>query len=449
MNHQLMRRPLQSAFGALLILGAAQASQAQTPPATHPDANAPPAAATPSASAAPVAAPEAPAPPATPPPVSYPMMTPKRELMLGENFGIRPGVLIQAWTEALQDRVKKTNGEDGDYQLNTYIRRARFFVAGTVFKQMTYLVLLEAADLGRTLPAGGKNFDGIFRVSDAYLSFNFHPAITVQAGLMLLPFCRNILQSVTTYNSLDILTTSATFLTATQTSALRDTGLQLKGRFLDEHLEYRVGMFQGIRQASDQMGAAAGKNFFRFTGYLQANFLDAEPGPYVFDGRYFGRRTVLGISGGFDYQKLRGGADAYLGLSAAVFANFPLNGDPKDGGDEISGLVQFLHFDPGTTLPVPPTPGGVAKQGDIAAELSYYNKGLHASVFGKYEQRINSDDAFKAANLQIIGGGLKYFFAEAAANVTLAYNHIATPDADANLFTAANQFVLALQLAYF
>ncbi len=375
----------------------------------------------------------------------FPAMGPTNELVLGENFFIRPGLMLQGWTEVLQDRVVQQNGNDGDYQWNTYLRRARVFFAGGVFKKLTYLLLLEAANLGRTNTApdgtASKNFDSLL-FQDAFLSVNLVPAFTIQAGLMLSPFTRNILQSTSTYTTLDVLATSATFLAQVQSSNLRDTGVQLKGNLADNHFEYRAGVFQGVRQSSEQAGAAGGKNPPRFTAYLQYNFLDPEQG-YVFNGSYYGHKRVFGVAAGFDYQKLDGAeVDAYWAGSASVFANIPLSGDPKTGGDEISALVQFLHFDAGTTLQPPPAPGGVADQNDIAAELGYYNWGLKTSVFGKVEMRMHSDEMFETSDLRIYGGGLKYFLAEAAANFTLAYTRLETPNAPEVALNPVNQVVL-------
>ncbi|HKE20606.1 MAG TPA: hypothetical protein VKB80_37285 [Kofleriaceae bacterium] len=424
---------------------AQQAGDQQAPPgADQPEAQPPPAQPAPQP------------PPGTTPVVSrpatlFPAMGPSNELVLGDNFFIRPGLMLQGWSELLQDRVvQQPSGDDGGYQWNTYLRRARIFFAGGVFKKMTFLLLLEAANLGRTATApdgtATKNYNSL-TFQDALLSLNLHPAFQLQAGLMLVPFCRNILMSTATYTSLDVLTTSATYLAATQTSNLRDTGVALKGQVLADRLEYRLGVFQGLRQSSTQEGAAGGKNPFRVAGYLQYDFLDPESG-YVFNGMYFGKKQVVGVSAGFDYQKADGNdVDAYWAASAAAFASIPLNGADKAGGDEVDALVQFLHFDPGTTLAPPPT--GLAEQNDIAGEIGYYNKALKGSVFGKVELRMNDDAMFEAGDLRIFGGGLKYFIAESAANVTVAYNRIESPNAPEEAVNPANQLVMQLQLAYY
>ena len=474
MIHRSMRRRTWSAslvISLFILAVCANSAAAQTTPAGGDQQPAPAAQPAVAASAQPEPAPESAPEPAVPeeepsaePPApqpverddeaapalakpAFPTMGPSNELVLGENFFIRPGLMLQGWSELLQDRVVQPDGEEGDYQWNTYLRRARIFFAGGVFKKLTFLLLLEAANLGRTTTApdgtASKAFDTLV-FQDAFLSLNLHQAFSIQAGLMLSPFCRNILQSTSTYTSLDVLATSATFIGSVQTSALRDTGVQAKGQLLSDRLEYRIGVFQGIRQSSAQEGAQGGKNPPRFLGYLQYDFLDTETG-YVFNGMYFGRKRVLGVAGGFDYQKLDGtDVDAYWAVSAAAFLNYPLGGPSKEGGDEISALVQWLHFDPGTTVT-----SGLADQDDIAAELGYYNKGLKGSVFGKVEMRMHEDEMFEAGDLRIYGGGLKYYLAEAAANITLAYNRIETPNVPETALNPVNQVVMQLQLAYY
>ena len=389
------------------------------------------------------------------------------ELRLSENFSIRPNILLQHWTELLQDRYRhQEDGSPGKLEFNTFVRRVRVGFAGTVFKKLSYLVSLEAANLGRayTDPLDGTvikqgypmtqppdtpfaNFGVLFQ--DAFLSLDLHPAFSIQAGIMALPFARQTLQSPAHYISLDILTTSTTFATATQTSNLRDTGVQLKGILFDR-LEYRMGVFQGIRQGPEITPERGSKNAPRLTGYLQCNVLDPEGG-YAFAGQYFGHKNVLGIGTGFDFQD-NDDADAYWAGSAAAFASIRLSGNEKNGGDTLDALVQFLHFHPGTTLPPAALlPGGVARQNDIGAELGYYNRWLSASVFGKFELRkiTDEDRTFQEANMRIYGGGVKYFIAEDNAHVTFAYNRIETPDANPTTSNPGVQYVLALQLYYF
>ncbi|HYU15656.1 MAG TPA: hypothetical protein VEL05_06285, partial [Candidatus Acidoferrum sp.] len=81
-------------------------------------------------------------------------MGPTHELLLGENFFIRPGIQLQHWVELFQDRLKQSpNGDDGEYQLNSFVRRGRVFFSGGILKKVTFLILFEAANIGRTATA--------------------------------------------------------------------------------------------------------------------------------------------------------------------------------------------------------------------------------------------------------------------------------------------------------
>src|SRR5262249_46465180 len=143
---------------------------------------------------------------------------------------------------------------------------------------------------------------------------------------------------------------------------LRDLGIQANGFFAENHIEYRLGLFQGTRQAQVPGVQSASHNGPRFVAMVSANLWDPETG-YVNGGPYNRTRKGLGVMGNFDTQVLRTdspaagaaaptgvGADknAYYGVSGAVFINYPLDGTPNPrGGDEIVGLLQFGYYDGG------------------------------------------------------------------------------------------------------
>lgn len=426
-----------------------------TMPPTAGDAPVPPTPPPPLLPAKPPAAPAAGSPVVEPPKQTFPAMA-GNYLRLSEVFSIRPGFLLQVWAQALQDALPKSADDDGNFAKNIYFRRARLFFAGGITSRLSYFLLWESGNLGlATANADGtvnKNFTA-YSFNDVFMDFKLTPNLSAQAGLMLVPFNRNTLQSTATYWTLDIASTSATFLAATATGGLRDTGLQLKANTTDNRFEARVMVSQGIRQA-DQPGRAPGKNLPRLTGYAQYQFFEAEPG-YVFGAEYFGRKKVAGLSAGLDYQKLPDADDPYWALSAAAFASIPLHGaNPKDGGDEIGGLVQYLHFDNGTSIPA----AALGKQDDLLVEASYYNRAAKLSLFGKYEARFFADDPISPApgapllsvnDSRLYGLGLKYFLAEAYANVTLAFNHTRFPNQPSEARNPVNQLALQLQLYYY
>lgn len=396
-------------------------------------------------------------------------MGPSRELKLGPDTWFRFAVQVQAWAQARQDRL--TTGADGSYGYDFFCRRCRFFTTGSVVKNVFFNFLFEAGNVGKAdLTTGAKNPPNP-QVLDAYGQVKFADAFWLSAGSILLPLTRNGTQPTTTYLSLDNANVDTTPILQGNTNVIRDLGVQANGFFLDNHLEYRLGVFQGSRQPANGTAQSAGHNPPRFVGYLLMNFWDPEVG-YVNGGHYYGTKKVLGLMANADYQVLRKDApsllaapnqfinqdkNAYYGVSGAAFINYPLSGSPsKTGGDEIAATLQFGYYDGGLTQSAtgavtnPGTYPNTLKQTNYLAEAAYYNHTGHFSVFGKYEMRKISDDyvaATKAASNQTwIAGGLKYYLAPAnLMNLTLQYERINNNDAPSGQQGGTNNITLAWQ----
>ncbi len=461
---QLGKRTRRCALLVAAALSVAGNVLAQTAPAA-PD-SAQPAPATPDNPANPPA--PGPPPVAVQPPTTEPAPAPTAlptmagpALRLSDLFTFRPGMLLQLWGSFAQDVFKQTDGSAGDFSRNIYLRRARFFMGGNIGSSLSYFMLWESANNGSpTVDATGalsKNTTS-FAFNDAYLDFKINPMVSIQAGLMLIPFTRNILQSTATYWTLDIAGVSASYLAATQTTTLRDYGAQIKLNANDNHFEFRGMVSEGVRLADTTASSAntplpptarnAGKNNPRLTAFAQYNFLDGDSG-YVFNGQYFGRKKIAGVAAGVDYQPVNSD-NPYFATSLTGFAAIPIHGgDAKNGDDEIGGQVEYLHFHGGRAGT---PPAALAKQDGLLVELGYYNKSAHLELFGKFEGRFFSDDATKPGDQRIYGAGLKYFLAEQLCNLTLMYSLTQFPD-----LTAANMAVrndsnavqLQLQVTYF
>lgn len=399
-------------------------------------------------------------PTAAPPSTSFPTMA-GPALKLSDLFTWRPGVFLQIWGSFVQDVNKQTNGDAGDFARNIYLRRARFFMGGSIGSSLTYFLLWESANNGApVVDATGavSKQNTTFAFNDAFVDFKLSPNLSLQAGLFLIPFTRNILQSTSTYWTLDIAGVSATYINVTQTNILRDTGAQVKINAVDNHLEIRGAVFEGVRLPDVTPNAAtppapvarnAGKNNPRLTAFAQYNFLDPDTG-YVFNGQYFGRKRILALAGGIDWQPINSD-NPYFATSATLAAAIPIAGvDPKNGGDEVGGQVEYLHFHGGGVAPGSAV-SALGKQDALLVEAGYYNKAAKLSVFGKFEGRF-FPEAAKAGNQRVFGVGLKYFLAEQIANLTLMYSLTQSPDLPetvAALRNDSNALQLQLQVGYF
>jgi hypothetical protein len=250
---------------------------------------------------------------------------------------------------------------------------------------------------------------------------------------MLLPFARNIIQSSSTCLSIDVAAVSAQHLAATLTNTLREVGVQLKINANENRLEFRGMVSQGVKipDADDPVAGVtrnAGKNNPRLTGFLQYNFLDGDSG-YVFNGQYFGKKRILAVALGGDYQQLdiTGAKDnPYFGTSATLFAAMPLKGPDPKGGDEVVGQVAYYHYHGGGGPPA----SALAKRNAFLGELSYYNKAAKFSLFGQYQGLFSDGLSFPANTIdtRVYAGGLKYFLAEQLANITLQYSYTQFPN---------------------
>jgi len=438
--------------------GAAPAEPLEPVPAPAPAPSPTPAAApVEPASPTPIAVTAAPVPEAAPA-VTYPSMGKGGEIKLSDAVWFRIGVQAQAWANFQQTPAVQADGQDGGYSRDLYFRRARVLIASQLAKigdegSVSAMLNLESSNLGKAAagppdammnPTAVKT-DGSVRIFDGFGEMKFRNEIAIDAGMMLIPLARNILQSTVTYLGLDFGATSAVMAGTTVGNTGRDLGFQLKGQFLGGGLEYRLGVFQGVRAPAVPGTHPLSENPFRVTGYLQYNALEPEAG-YVFNGTYFGKKKVLGVSTGFDVQPAQTG-DAYRAFSGSAFAAIPIAGASPTGGDEVAGLVQFIHYDGKDAIPT------IGNQNDVLVELAYYSKSLNASVFGKAEAELFVDDAMMkagpAGNKLWFGGGVKYYLAEAKANFTLAYQRVQFPEADAATVNSTNQVTLQMQLFYF
>ena len=435
-------RLIRHVAAAGLICGLAGAASAQQPPGTP-------------AEKPPETAPAKPESGSTSPVPTFAVLGPSREIKLSENTWFRFGVQVQAWWRAAQDRINQPDGSDGSYAMDFYCRRCRFFATGSVVRNVYFNFLLEGGNIGRADPSSGAKSAPTPLILDAYGQVKFHDVFWLSGGSILMPLTRNGLQPTTTYVSIDGANIDTTPVLQGNSNVLRDFGLQANGFFADNHVEYRLGVFQGSRQAS-LATQSAGHNGPRVVAMLAANLWDTETG-YVNGGHYYGAKRVLGVMANFDYQSFRKNAppaagidkNAYKGFSGAAFINYPLSGKPNmRGGDEIVGLLQFGYYDGGLAVGAAPpfaatnagTYPAVLKQTNYLAEAGYYNHAGHFSVFGKYERRKLSDDypltfrqnlpATLAPSQTWIAFGLKYYVAPFNfMNFGLQYERINNNDA--------------------
>ena len=152
-----------------------------------------------------------------------------------------------------------------------------------------------------------KNTPGM-NIQDAFITYKpMGDMFKIDVGYMLPPLAHNAVQGATTLYAWDYF-----FYTFRSGNALRQLGQPDRPRrrravarpVVGGHLEYRLGLFQGLRQAQQTTTDAVARNFFRVTGRVQINLLDPETG-FFYAGTYLGTKKVLSIGASFDFEDTR------------------------------------------------------------------------------------------------------------------------------------------------
>ncbi len=417
-------------FGLLLSASGALAEE-PTPAAEPEAATAPAAEQQPTPPSVSVVAPQPP--PPAPPAVSEPSLVPPSASPLrieGPNgTSIRIGLLLQPQLQVVNSPTLS------GYSKNMYVRRTRILLGGTLLDKIEYFVdtdypnlFLDSNTGTAAAPDYLKNTTGM-NVQDAFVTFKaYGNMLKVDAGYMLPALAHNALQGAGTlygfdyYNYSFVHSAPGVFGTA-GSSVGRDAGVQLRGLVLDGHIEYRLGIFQGLRENQSANGDVAARNFFRVTGRLQINFLDPEPG-FFYAGTYLGAKKVASIGGSYDFQ------DKYKYFAADGIVDLPA------GPGVVTAQVNLAHWDGGTFIPA------MVKQTALMGEAGYTIAVVRLSPIVHVEQRWGSGDVQNETRLS---GGLAFWPYGHTSNVKAFYTHVKT-NGEANGY---NQFNLQWQVFFF
>lgn len=327
---------------------------------------------------------------------------------------------------------------------NLYLRNVGLIVSGTVFDEFEFFFDVNYPNLFKADPfnqSGGtsKNAPGL-NVQDAIVTFKpfsqtpYANALKLDAGFMLPALSHNSVQGAFTLYGWDffantfrrnVLTQADPFKSNGQSPQGRDAGLQLRGLLFGNHIEYRVGLFQGLRvgplPASQGNEAEVGSvNFFRVASRVQINFLDAEE-EFFYQGTYLGEKRILSVGAYYDFQDkyVSAGVDAVLDLPVGPgVLTAQASAMYWDGGAFIqtlpehtafmgeagylfkqfliSPIVRMEYLNPAE--PTDQTPTEVRYSGGVAWWLQGHTGNFKA--FYTYVKRDPAPEPFSAVNVQ-------------------------------------------------
>jgi hypothetical protein len=331
-------------------------------------------------------------------------------IKVNDDINFKIGTLIQAWADSAEDSTTTK------YAKNLFLRRIRLIVGGQLSKNITFFFETDNPNLGKA----PKNLSGGFITQDAFIEWKPQSdAFMLDAGLMFVPLCRNCLESAGTLLSLDYGSYTFTQSAATQSSVGRDTGFQAKGYLADGHIEYRAGVFQGVR-------AAGATNSFRTAGRLQYNVWDKESG-YLYPGLYLGNKKVLSFGAGLDHQQ------NYDGYSADVFTSIPFANK-----NAFNGELTLLHFDGGSTF------ASIPEQRDATLQVGYYLAAAKVMPWLRAEGQDFRSAANNARDNKRLQAGLTWLPNGNNFNIKGAYSRVHPRSGN-----STNEFTIQMQFFYF
>jgi hypothetical protein len=391
---------------ALLFLNLRASAQTSAPSSDEPKEAAPPATAGPLATAAPYVG-------FAPPP------DPLRIENSSASASIQFGFLAQPQFEMV-------GAPDADLTTkNLFLRRIRFMVGGRVLKNFDYFFDTDYPDLFKVDPANqsggtGKNAPGL-NVQDAFVTFK--PAgnlFKADTGFMLPPLSHNGVQGAGTLYGPDyfvntfrrnVLSNIDPFGSSGQSPAGRDLGVQVRGLVLEDHLEYRVGIFQGERvgplpaMGTGTAGVVGGNNFFRVATRVQVNVLDAESG-FFYQGTYLGTKKILSFGAFYDFEDQY----KYKGVDAIV--------DLPAGPGIVTAQADFVQWDGGNFLQTLP------KSTALMAEAGYLIRPIMLSPIGRVERLSVAQPTAVSPNEDRYGGGVAFWPYGHTSNIKAFYAHV-------------------------
>jgi hypothetical protein len=237
-----------------------------------------------------------------------------------------------------QPQYEEVDTSDGsDQSRNFFLRRIRVIFGGTISDRWSFFFETDSPNLGKvtgdktTNPNGTKDAGNVY-VQDAYVTYSRGDALKIDAGLMLVPLGHNHNQSAATLLPVDYGGYTFLEVAPTCTRMGRDYGFQLRGYPVNQHFEYRLGVFQGVR------GAEA-RNAFRVAGRAVWYPFTPDTG-FFYGGTFHASKRVWSIGTGFDTQ------EGYHTYAADVFVEEPFD----KGRHGVTAQVNWMHYDGGTFL---------------------------------------------------------------------------------------------------
>ncbi|MDQ3291524.1 MAG: hypothetical protein M3Q05_09570 [Bacteroidota bacterium] len=328
----------------------------------------------------------------------------------------------QGQTSALQET---TPGFENKWRRSFNLYRARLLFGAQLSRKGSVFFETDIPNVIGNGPNNSKNIKVSPIILDAQYEHDFSSYFTVIAGQQLVSHNRNGLQGAATLMANDFTYYQYPYnmfeSDPLQGNFGRDLGINTRGFFLKDKLEYRLGAFTGRK--------FNGEGPIRVVGRVVYNFLDPEK-DFYYAGTKLGAGKTVALAGGFDVQGTykNVGADAFIDVPAGRLGSVTVN-------------TAFTHLTGGTKTGTYSFATLMPRQNIEYLELGYYFKETKLQPWFKYEnQHINAEkiqvglpesasaEALNDMNIlksnQRLGGGLNYFFSGFNTNLKASYTSV-------------------------
>jgi hypothetical protein len=265
---------------------------------------------------------------------------------------------------------------------NLYVRRARIILGGEVHPRVSFFLDTDSPGLGGIPPQDSvKSYGGQY-VQDLVVTAAVIDGIRLDGGLILVPTSYNHLQSAATHLALDYGPYTFVENDPMQEKVGRDAGLQARGVIAGKLVEYRLGVFQGVRGRENV-------NPLRATGRVSLHPFKTASNNFFYTGNGFGKTKVLCLGAAADVQK------DYRSIHGDLYAEIPLA-----EGSCLTLQTDVSSYDGGDLLPDLP------KQTTYLAEIGFALLKNRLSFWAQAAMRdYDSETRSDETNLQFGVGG--------------------------------------------
>jgi hypothetical protein len=319
---------------------------------------------------------------------------------------------FQLQTQMLINENGTPDGQNPSWDV--FVRRSRILVNGDINQNFSYLAQIDNANFGK-----GGNFTGRALLQDAWIGWaptgiTGPNVVYIDAGILLIPISRHLLESTTNFITADVHTDTFRGISATTFPGLRDTGVQLRGWVLDKKIGFRGGVYEGVRQIGAPAAGTPALNpnsLPQFAGFVNFDIIGSEEGGWLYGAYKWGKDPVVSIGGSYLYQSkalfnplTRNLTDQQLG-SVDAYLNYPMT----EQAELVATFTAYFNRNGSNSQNT-----GLGLQGDIG-----YRYGFIAPYFGyEYYSADTCDSRVTAAQCVVIGqtdsrnvkAGLNFFF---------------------------------------